>query len=77
VPILEQHFLEPQAVDDGIVAAIVVHGQIHALGPAVEGAGGPRDLLELALAVEVIVLLGDRRALALDLRQEPREVPAV
>jgi hypothetical protein len=77
LPVLEEHGLELHAVGRRIVAAVVVHRQMHALGAAIERSGRAGDLLELALAVEVVVLLRDARALALHLREEALKVPAV
>jgi hypothetical protein len=77
MPVFEQHRLELEPVGDRIVAVVVVHGDVHALGLAVQRAGGARNLLELLLAVQVVVLLGDRRRRALKLREETLEVSAV
>ena len=47
MPVLQQHGLQLEAVDDGIVAAIVVHRHVDALGLAAQCAGRACDLFEL------------------------------
>src|SRR5947209_7123351 len=37
MPVLEQHLLEREAIDRGVVASVVVHRQMHAVGVTVQG----------------------------------------
>src|SRR5205823_2791172 len=65
LPVLEKHLLQLQAVDDRVIAVVVVQRQVDTLRLAVQRARGSGDLLELLLAVQVVVLLGNGGLLAL------------